>query len=90
VKDLRSSASGRLVELMRIAHAPGEAIVTQGMAGSDIAGAARELRASLIVLGALGRSGRLAGRLGSTARAVIRDAPCSVLIKRRARARASC
>ena len=55
-------------------------LLREGNAGAEIAAAAGELGADLIVMGSRGR-GRISGLLvGSTAQAVIKDAPCPVVV----------
>jgi nucleotide-binding universal stress UspA family protein len=56
-----------------------------GIAWDQIASAARELGADLILLATHGRTGLAHALLGSTAERVVRHAPCPVLTLRRAR-----
>lgn len=53
--------------------------VTMGDPGSEILGAAKRLRANLIVMATHGRKGLRRLVLGSVAERVIREAPCPVL-----------
>lgn len=56
--------------------------VRQGTPGPEIAKAAREWPADLIVIGSHGRRGLTRAVLGSVAEAVMRRAPCPVLVVR--------
>lgn len=58
------------------------AFVPQGSPGSEIAKAAKEWQADLIVIGSHGRSGITRALVGSVAEAVMRQAPCPVLVVR--------
>jgi len=74
-------AAGALRRQLAAAGVEGEAEVVAGDAAAVIVARARELRASLIVLGTHDRViGR--GLLGTVSEAVLRDATCSVLILR--------
>ena len=53
-----------------------------GVPGAEIVKAAREWPADLIVIGSHGRSGMQRALLGSVAEAVMRHAPCPVLVVR--------
>ena len=53
-----------------------------GAPGAEIVKAAREWPADLIVIGSHGRSGMQRALLGSVAEAVMRHAPCPVLVVR--------
>lgn len=79
---LRTSASASL-KIFATESALSEAnqVVVVGMPRVEINRIAREQGCDLIVLGSHGRHG-LARLLGSTARAVINDAPCDVLAVR--------
>lgn len=57
-----------------------ETAVAVGNASSEIARFAREKNADLIVVGTHGRRGLVRFLMGSTAEALLRDAPCQVLI----------
>lgn len=54
-------------------------MVTEGVAGKEIVGIARDLHCDLIVMGTHGRSGLTRLLLGSVAEQVVRHAPCPVL-----------
>jgi nucleotide-binding universal stress UspA family protein len=54
----------------------------RGVPGTEIVKAAREWPADLIVIGSHGRSGMQRALLGSVAEAVMRHAPCPVLVVR--------
>ncbi len=56
--------------------------IPQGPPGSEIVKAAREWEADLIVIGSHGRHGITRALVGSVAEAVMRDAPCPVLVVR--------
>ena len=62
--------------------AEGEAIAAEGPAVSVVVATARSLSAELLVIGTRGRTGLARLALGSVAEALIRDAPCSVLVVR--------
>jgi nucleotide-binding universal stress UspA family protein len=57
-------------------------LVEDGPAGRAIVEASRRLGAKMIVVGNIGAKGLGDGLLGSVAEAVVRDAPCSVLVVR--------
>jgi nucleotide-binding universal stress UspA family protein len=56
--------------------------ISQGSPGSEIVKAAREWEADLIVIGSHGRHGITRALVGSVAEAVMREAPCPVLVVR--------
>jgi nucleotide-binding universal stress UspA family protein len=56
--------------------------IPQGQAGTEIIKAAREWEADLIVIGSHGRRGITRALVGSVAEAVMRHAPCPVLVVR--------
>lgn len=56
--------------------------MTRGQAGPEIAKAAKEWGADLIVIGSHGRRGITRALVGSVAEAVMRHAPCPVLVVR--------
>lgn len=56
--------------------------IPQGFPGSEIIKAAREWEADLIVIGSHGRRGITRALVGSVAEAVMREAPCPVLVVR--------
>jgi len=56
--------------------------VTEGAPTSRLAARARELGASLIVVGTHGRRGAARAALGSVAESIVKEAPCSVLVVR--------
>lgn len=61
----------------------GATILREGKPSEEIIAAATEIKAQLVVLGTHGRSRLSHLLLGSTAEAVIRQAPCAVLTVRR-------
>jgi nucleotide-binding universal stress UspA family protein len=78
-------ANRRLAALVRRAEKRGvraRAEVVEGLPHEEIPRAARRHRASLVVVGTHGRTGLSRWLLGSTAGAVVTDAPCSVLVVR--------
>ena len=77
VDDMLSGALARL-------GADGDRIVVEGQPAAAIVHTAAELRADLVVLGTVGRTGLPRLLLGSVAEAVVRNAPCSVLVARHA------
>ena len=60
-----------------------EALVREGRPGHEIVAAAHEWGADLVVIGSHGRTGLRRLLFGSTAEAVVRQAPCAVLTIRR-------
>lgn len=56
--------------------------IPQGPPGSEIVKAAKEWGADLIVIGSHGRHGITRALVGSVAEAVMREAPCPVLVVR--------
>ena len=82
IDDLRTAAQSRLREALTRFAIEGEAIATPGPAAQTIVDLAESARAELVVVGTHGRTGLARLTLGSTAEAVIRSAPCSVLVIR--------
>jgi nucleotide-binding universal stress UspA family protein len=83
IEDLRAQARRQLGEILSEAGAPSAEIeVVIGPPGATIVQHAQERHADLIFLGTSGRSGLDRIMLGSVAAAVVRDAPCSVLVVR--------
>ena len=80
IEDLRTAAESRLREALTRFAIEGEAIATSGHAAQTIVDLAQG--AELVVVGTHGRTGLARLTLGSTAEAVIRSAPCSVLVVR--------
>jgi nucleotide-binding universal stress UspA family protein len=76
-------ATGKALEgVVERARRPGlnvNGVLRQGPAWSEIAAAATEMRADLIVIGTHGRRGLAHALLGSVAEKVVRTAPCPVL-----------
>jgi nucleotide-binding universal stress UspA family protein len=79
---MRSAARKRLAETMTALGLTGEIEVTIGPPSDAIVKVAEEKGADLVVIGTSGRSGIDRLLLGSVAKAVIRHAPCSVLVAR--------
>jgi nucleotide-binding universal stress UspA family protein len=80
--ELRALAAARLEERLGQAGLAGRAIVVDGHAASAIVTVAETEKASLVVVGTHGRSGLARLALGSTATAVLEQAPCPVLVVR--------
>jgi nucleotide-binding universal stress UspA family protein len=79
---LYQSAGERLTEAMARFGGKGEPVVTEGDAAVGIARLAETLPAQLVVVGTSGTTGLRRMLLGSVAEAVVRIAPCSVLVVR--------
>jgi len=60
----------------------GEALIREGEIASAVVGVAKELGAELLVLGTHGRKGLSRWFQGSIAEAIVRDAPCPVMVRR--------
>ncbi len=75
-------ARARVVAAMAKVGATGEARVGVAPAAAEIVRVAREIAAQIVVVGTVGRSGLKRLLLGSTAEAVVRNAPCAVLVER--------
>ena len=74
----------KLIDAIRLRLPQGNAreFVEVGGAASEIVKAAKDWPADLIVIGSHGRSGLKRALLGSVAEAVMRHAPCPVLVVR--------
>jgi nucleotide-binding universal stress UspA family protein len=72
----------RLEECVHHFKAKGGGLLRRGPAAPEILSAASELPAQLLVVGTHGRTGLRHIALGSVAEAIVRTAPCSVLIVR--------
>jgi nucleotide-binding universal stress UspA family protein len=72
----------KLEECVHLFKAKGGGLLRDGPAASAILSAASELPAQLLVVGNHGRTGFNRVALGSVAEAIVRAAPCSVLIVR--------
>lgn len=84
-QDLLRRAERRLAEISRDkigGRVKCESLVRTGQAYAEIAAAARELEADLIILATHGYTGLKHVLLGSTAERVVRHAPCPVLTVR--------
>jgi nucleotide-binding universal stress UspA family protein len=79
---IRESSKRELDGCVRRFKAKGGGILYEGDAADAIVNAASELPARLIVVGTHGRTGLSRIALGSVAEAVLRSAPCSVLVVR--------
>ncbi len=80
--DREREAKARVVAAMESVGATGEARVGHSPAAPEIVRVAREIAAQVVVVGTVGRSGFKRLLLGSTAEAVVRNAPCAVLVER--------
>jgi nucleotide-binding universal stress UspA family protein len=79
--NLREAAQQRLSDMLTRTGVPGDATVVSGHASTAIVRVAETAPAELVVIGTHGRSGLARMTLGSTAEAVIDQAPCSVLVR---------
>ena len=79
---MRKLWQSKLEECVHHFKAKGGGLLRDGSAASAILSAASELPAQLLVVGTHGRTGLNRVALGSVAEAVVRAAPCSVLIVR--------
>ena len=79
---LREAVDGMLTNALQRFDGEGERIVAEGPPSMSIVRAAERLRADLVVVGTVGRTGLPRLLLGSVAEAVVRSAPCSVLVVR--------
>jgi len=82
IDDLQAAAKDRLEEALIRFDIDGEAVAKSGPAAQTIVELAASSSAELVVMGTHGRTGLARLTLGSTAEAVIRSAPCSVLVVR--------
>jgi nucleotide-binding universal stress UspA family protein len=81
-EELRVAAEHRLGELLGRLGTQADRVVTIGPPAEEIVRVARERRAELVVVGSSGRTGLDRLLLGSVSGAVVRDAPCPVLVAR--------
>ena len=79
---VRAETLDRLRRGLETVGAKGETIVADDAPGEAIVAAARTLPAEMVVVGTIGRTGLSRLALGSVAEAVVRSAPCSVLVMR--------
>lgn len=79
---MRAQWQHRVEESLAKLQAQAELRIEEGPAGPLIVNAATELPAQLVVVGTHGRTGLRRLVLGSVAEAVVRTAPCSVLVVR--------
>jgi nucleotide-binding universal stress UspA family protein len=82
IDDLQRAAEEKLREQLTRFHMDGEAVTKSGPAAETIISFAGSAPAELVVVGTHGRTGLARLTLGSTAEAVMRSAPCSVLVVR--------
>jgi nucleotide-binding universal stress UspA family protein len=85
-EELKEMTRGMLREALAHHGVEGEVTVAEGPAAPAITAAATRIPARLVVVGTTGRTGVARLVLGSVAEAVVRDAPCSVMVVRLARA----
>jgi nucleotide-binding universal stress UspA family protein len=79
---LREAAGQRLREELRETAVQASVLVEDGQSAVGIVRLAESLPAELVVLGTSGKTGLRRVILGSVAEAVVRRAPCSVLVVR--------
>jgi nucleotide-binding universal stress UspA family protein len=82
IDQLKSAAKAALTEAMDTAKASGEARVDVGDAAAAVVRAAIESHARLVVVATHGRTGLRRVAMGSVAEAIVRTAPCPVLVTR--------
>jgi nucleotide-binding universal stress UspA family protein len=82
VHELESAVNERLNDALKGLGIRGQTRVTQGPAGNALIDISSLLKARLIVVGTIGRTGLRQALLGSVAETVAIGAPCSVLIVR--------
>jgi nucleotide-binding universal stress UspA family protein len=82
IDQLRADAQARLQQKLAATGVEGEAVAVAGAAATMILDLAESSRAQLVVVGTHGRSGLSRLTMGSTAAAIVRSAPCSVLVVR--------
>jgi nucleotide-binding universal stress UspA family protein len=80
----QATAEGWLQEVARQVPGPVETCVVWGDPATEICRVAAEQHCDLIAMSTHGRTGRALDLLGSVANAVIRRAPCAVLVFRAA------
>ena len=79
---LMNAARDQLDHISRLEGVRGKTLVRYGRSFQEIAGAARGLKADLIILSTHGYTGLKHVLLGSTTERVVRHAPCPVLVVR--------
>jgi len=79
---LRLWAASRIADALKGSGVDADQLVEQGVPETVILAQARSLAADLIVIGTSGQTGLARVLLGSVAEAVVRSAPCSVLVVR--------
>jgi nucleotide-binding universal stress UspA family protein len=85
--ELRQRAHGEMLEAAERELGPEiewELCLGEGAAAPEIERVAKEKRADLVVIGTHGRTGLSRMFIGSVAEAVVRKAPCAVLVVRSA------
>jgi len=84
IEELREQAIGRLEDLIPEDWKEGvislETVILVGTPSREIANFAREKDADMIIVGTHGRRGLSRILMGSTAEALLREAPCQVLV----------
>lgn len=80
--DLEADANQKLLAAMAACQVPGDYVLTRERPALALVRQAESVPADLLVVGTHGRSGLSRVLLGSTAEAVVRTAPCSVLVVR--------
>jgi nucleotide-binding universal stress UspA family protein len=85
IEEIERAASVALDKVLAHAQRPGvevDSSLRQGVAWMEIAAAAKEMKADLVVVGTHGRRGVSRALLGSVAEKVVRTAPCPVMTVR--------
>lgn len=82
IKETRERAREKLAEAFQRFELAGDQRVVEGAPAATILSTAEELGVDLIILGTRGKTGLRRVLLGSVAEAVVRHAPCSVLVVR--------
>lgn len=82
IDDAKAAAKTALGEAMDTAKAQGDVRVESGHAAAEVAKAAADLHARLVVVATHGRTGLKRVAMGSVAEAIVRSVPCPVLVVR--------
>ena len=82
IQEIDHDIEQRLAAILVEHHLAGDCVAAQGPAATAIIETAEHINADLVVVGTHGATGFRHLLLGSVAEAVVRDAPCSVLVVR--------
>lgn len=82
IEEVDDEIAQRLAAALAAHGIKGECVVAQGPAAGAIVDTAERIGADLLIVGTLGTTGFKRMLLGSVAEAVVRNAPCSVLVVR--------